>query len=130
MYHMTKKNIDQVLDVLDLDLIVDDHHGDHGDELELVGPYSDFKSTLLNLNSIAQRAFLARLKEGHQQKLLFGPKIFFSKNLNESDNFKNLKKKLKNWKYHKCHKNAFGRQKVQKSPKILTVLHHFDGVGG
>ena len=28
MYHMTKKNIDQLLDVLDLDLIVDDHHGD------------------------------------------------------------------------------------------------------
>ena len=28
MYHMTKKNIDQLLDVLDLDLIVDVHHGD------------------------------------------------------------------------------------------------------
>ena len=28
MYHMTKKNIDQLLDVHDLDLIVDVHHGD------------------------------------------------------------------------------------------------------
>ena len=28
MYHMTKKNIDQLLDVLDLDLVVDVHHGD------------------------------------------------------------------------------------------------------
>ena len=28
MYHMTKKNIDQLLDVLDLDLIVVVHHGD------------------------------------------------------------------------------------------------------
>ena len=28
MYHMTKKNIDQHLDVLDLDLIVNIHHGD------------------------------------------------------------------------------------------------------
>ena len=28
MYHMTKKNIDQLLDVLNLDLIVDVHHGD------------------------------------------------------------------------------------------------------
>ena len=28
MYHITKKNIDQLLDVLDLDLIVDVHHGD------------------------------------------------------------------------------------------------------
>ena len=27
MYHMTKKNIDQLLDVLALDLIVDVHHG-------------------------------------------------------------------------------------------------------
>ena len=29
MYHMTKKNIDQLLDVLDLDLIDDVHHGVH-----------------------------------------------------------------------------------------------------
>ena len=29
MYHMTKKDIDQLLDVLDLDFIVDVHHGDH-----------------------------------------------------------------------------------------------------
>ena len=29
MYHMTKKNIDQHLDVLDLDLIVVVHHGVH-----------------------------------------------------------------------------------------------------
>ena len=28
MYHMTKKNIDQLLDVLDLDLIVNVNHGD------------------------------------------------------------------------------------------------------
>ena len=28
MYHMIKENIDQLLDVLDLDLIVDAHHGD------------------------------------------------------------------------------------------------------
>ena len=28
MYHMTKKNIDQRLDVLHLDLMVDVHHGD------------------------------------------------------------------------------------------------------
>ena len=28
MYHKTKKNIDQFLDVHDLDLIVDIHHGD------------------------------------------------------------------------------------------------------
>jgi len=28
MYHMTKKNIDQLPDVLALDLIVDVHHGD------------------------------------------------------------------------------------------------------
>ena len=28
MYHMTKKNINQLLDVLDLDLIVDVHNGD------------------------------------------------------------------------------------------------------
>ena len=28
MYHMTKKNIDQLLGVLDLDLIVDVHHSD------------------------------------------------------------------------------------------------------
>ena len=28
MYHMAKKNIDQFLDVLDLDLIVDVNHGD------------------------------------------------------------------------------------------------------
>ena len=28
MYHMAKKNIDQLLDVLDLDLIVDVHHGE------------------------------------------------------------------------------------------------------
>ena len=28
MYHMTKKNIDQLLDVLDQDLIVNVHHGD------------------------------------------------------------------------------------------------------
>ena len=27
MYHMTKKNIDQLLDVFALDLIVDVHHG-------------------------------------------------------------------------------------------------------
>ena len=27
MYHMTKKNIDQLLDVLNLDLIVDVQHG-------------------------------------------------------------------------------------------------------
>ena len=27
MYHMTKKNIDQLLDVHDLDPIVDVHHG-------------------------------------------------------------------------------------------------------
>ena len=29
MYHITKKNIHQLLDVLDLDLIVDVHHGVH-----------------------------------------------------------------------------------------------------
>ena len=28
MYHMTKKNIDQLLDVLDLDLIDEVHHAD------------------------------------------------------------------------------------------------------
>ena len=28
MYHMTKKNIDKLPDVLALDLIVDVHHGD------------------------------------------------------------------------------------------------------
>ena len=28
MYHKTKKDIDKLLDVLDLDLIVDVHHGD------------------------------------------------------------------------------------------------------
>ena len=28
MYHMKKKNIDKLLDVLDQDLIVDVHHGD------------------------------------------------------------------------------------------------------
>ena len=28
MYHKTKKNIDQLLDELDLDLVVDVHHGD------------------------------------------------------------------------------------------------------
>ena len=28
MYHMTKRNNDQLLDVLDLDLIVDVHQGD------------------------------------------------------------------------------------------------------
>ena len=28
MYHMTKKNIDQLLDVLDENLIVNVHHGD------------------------------------------------------------------------------------------------------
>ena len=28
MYHMTKNFFDQLLDVLDLDLIVDVHHGD------------------------------------------------------------------------------------------------------
>ena len=28
MYHMTKKNIDQLLDLHNLDLIVDVHHGD------------------------------------------------------------------------------------------------------
>ena len=28
MYHKTKRDIDKLLDVLDLDLIVDVHHGD------------------------------------------------------------------------------------------------------
>ena len=32
MYHMTKKNIDQLLDVLDENLIVNVHHGDQQGE--------------------------------------------------------------------------------------------------
>ena len=32
MYHMTKKNIDQLLDVLDENLIVNVHHGDQKGE--------------------------------------------------------------------------------------------------